>query len=230
MDNQYQITKLADGIYAIDEGGVRSFLIEGDTRAALIDCGFGKGDLLNEARALTRLPIELYLTHADPDHFGGAQAFSKLTLHPDDLPRFKAKSPGYSGEIAHYVEGDTLDIAPYKFRVIHIPGHTPGSVALYEAEKRFLISGDSAQLGAVFLFGEGRDKCAYIRSLEKLCALKPDIDAIYPSHGPIPIAPDALDELLAGALKLIAGELEPSDPPMPLPCKLYKHMRARFLA
>lgn len=231
MENgAYQITRLDDGLYALDEGGVRAFLIEGDARAALIDTCFGKGDILAAASALTSKPISLYITHADPDHTGGARAFEEVCIHKSDSARFMSRVPGYAGKMSFMGEGDVIDVSPYRLKVIHVPGHTPGSVALYEAGKRFLISGDTVQLGAVFMFGEGRDIPEYVRSLKKLSALIPEIDIIYPSHGELPITPDVISELNEGARLLRDGKLAPADPPIPLDCKLYSYARARFLA
>lgn len=48
-----------------------------------------------------------------------------------------------------------MNFEPYHFEVVLIPGHTPGSIALWEKEKRFLISGDSVTNATTFLFGRG---------------------------------------------------------------------------
>ena len=60
-------------------------------------------------------------------------------------------------------EGDHLDFDPFHFEVVLIPGHTPGSIALWEKEQRFLISGDSVSNATTFLFGEGRGLPAYLK-------------------------------------------------------------------
>ena len=42
---EYNVTKIRDGVWAIDENTVRMFLVDGGTEALLIDTGFGSGDL-----------------------------------------------------------------------------------------------------------------------------------------------------------------------------------------
>ena len=73
----------------------------------------------------------------------------------------------------------------------------------------------------VFLFGEGRDYNAYLRTLQKLSMMKVSFDQIYPSHGEFPLTSDYIDKQIAAAEKMRAGELPALDPPMPLPAKMY---------
>lgn len=82
-------------------------------------------------------------------------------------------------------EGDTLDIGTLHWRVLHTPGHTPGSISLYSAEQSIVFTGD-----ALFKMGIGRTDFPggdYARLLqgiaEKLLAL-PDETLVYPGHGP----------------------------------------------
>ena len=42
----------------------------------------------------------------------------------------------------HIAEGEVIDLGDLRLQVMHLPGHTPGSVALYEPERRWLFSGD----------------------------------------------------------------------------------------
>ena len=51
----YQVIKLKENLYAFDEGGVRSFLLLGTEKAALIDTGLGAVDFKKELPALTDL-------------------------------------------------------------------------------------------------------------------------------------------------------------------------------
>jgi glyoxylase-like metal-dependent hydrolase (beta-lactamase superfamily II) len=76
-------------------------------------------------------------------------------------------------------DGDTIDM----FSVIHLPGHTEGSVAFFDAANKRLYSGDT-----LFRAGVGRTDLpggnykALERSLARLFKMDGDI-AVYPGHG-----------------------------------------------
>ncbi len=221
----YDVEKLREGIYALDEGGVRIFAFTGGERPLIIDSGYGKGDLKTALNEVAPEIGEMLLTHTDRDHMGGASLFSKVYMHPDEEEHFGS----FDGSISYVNDGDIINAGMYKLRVIHLPGHTPGSIALLCEEHGFLISGDSVSIAPIFMFGEGRDLPEYIKSLEKLASLRDSFGVIYPSHGPLPLETDILDDLIEGAKLLLNNELTPFDPPMPLPCKVYSHKRAKFL-
>ncbi len=221
----YDVEKLREGIYALDEGGVRIFAFTGGERPLIIDSGYGKGDLRVALNEFAPEIGEMLLTHTDRDHTGGASLFSKVYMHPDEEEHFGS----FDGSISYVNDGDIINAGMYKLRVIHLPGHTPGSIALLCEEHGFFISGDSVSTAPIFMFGEGRDLPEYIKSLEKLNSLRNSFGVIYPSHGQLPLETDILDDLIEGAKLLLNNELTPFDPPMPLPCKVYSHKRAKFL-
>lgn len=68
----YNTIKIAQGFYSIEQDFVRSFLIEGDREALLIDTGVGDGNLKEYIEQITKLPVTVIFTHADGDHVGGA--------------------------------------------------------------------------------------------------------------------------------------------------------------
>lgn len=63
----YEPVKIGEKFWAIEQGGVRCYLFEGDDMALLVDAGFG-GDLKSVCEKLTDKPIQLLITHADGDH------------------------------------------------------------------------------------------------------------------------------------------------------------------
>ena len=103
--------------------------------------------------------------------------------------------------------GSVLDLGGRKLEVIHIPGHTPGSIALLDVERRVLFSGDSVQAGNIFMFGPNREFHAYAASMERLEGLMDRFDVIYPSHSEFPVSPDLITPLKEAAKKAICGEL-----------------------
>lgn len=80
-------------------------------------------------------------------------------------------------------DGDVLELGEYNFQVIHTPGHTPGSICLYEETARVLFTGDT-----LFRMGVGPTKYAggnaqqLSQSLKRLAQL-PDNTKVYPGHG-----------------------------------------------
>ena len=105
-------------------------------------------------------------------------------------------------------EGDTIDLGQRELRIIDLPGHTPGSIAVLDVTGRVLISGDPIQRnGRIFMFGPHRNIAAYIRSLEKLEKKKDEFDEIWPSHADIPITTDTIKMLHDGAQDILAGKI-----------------------
>ncbi|MBQ7795079.1 MAG: MBL fold metallo-hydrolase [Lachnospiraceae bacterium] len=77
--------EIQDGIYEIDEFDCDNiFVIVGDDKALVVDTGCGIGDLRDTIKRITDKPYEVVLTHAHPDHIGGADLFDEIWLHPDD--------------------------------------------------------------------------------------------------------------------------------------------------
>lgn len=82
------------------------------------------------------------------------------------------------------VEGHVLKMGDYSFEVIDIPGHTPGHIALYDAEKKIMISGDHVldpiTPNIAFWGFEWNILDVYMKSLDKVRAM--EIEKILPSH------------------------------------------------
>lgn len=82
-----------------------------------------------------------------------------------------------------YLDEGNLKIANYEFKIIHTPGHTPGSCCYYFKEEKILFTGDT-----LFKEGIGRTDLSYSsskdldKSLRKLFDF-PDETIIYPGHG-----------------------------------------------
>lgn len=228
-ENIYTALKLEEGFWSIDEGGVRSFLIEGIDRAMLVDTGFGHGDLKAFVETLTPHPIFLVNTHTDGDHIGCNEQFKRAFMHPSEMDYYHLRNGNDGAEALPVLDGHVFDLRIRKFEVIAIPGHTPGSIALLDRSNKLLISGDSISLGGIFMFGSGRDMEAYISSMQKLENMLDEFDTIWPSHGLGPIDSSIIAELIEGAKKLLRGELEGKIPGRDLPCRLFEYGRAHFL-
>lgn len=230
-DSRYNVFQTDDGFWCIEQTFVRSFLFEGEREALLVDCLLD-GELKARCECITDKPIRVIITHADGDHTGCAGQFDKVYMHPAEFDRYSLKNKAVA-PAAPLWEGDVIDIGTFRFEVVLIPGHTPGSIALLEREKRFLIGGDSIQSGPIFLFGEGRNVPAFLASMEKLKKLRGSFDKVYASHHGLTEDPAVIDDLAAFAANVIAGDLpEPREDPggkAPPYVKLYSRGKAHFL-
>ena len=200
----YQIIPINHNSWRIEDSGVRFFLLTGSERALLVDSGRNVHNARDIAAALTDLPISLLNTHADMDHVGSNTQFASFYMHPDEEPNYRRGGRG--GEILPIREGDVIDLGGRELEVIHLAGHTPGSIALLDRSARVLISGDPIQDGRIFMFGRFRDMPSYIRSLEHLQAWRDRFDEIWPSHASLPVSPDLIDKLHDGAQEILEGK------------------------
>jgi glyoxylase-like metal-dependent hydrolase (beta-lactamase superfamily II) len=163
--------EIAPSVHAVRLlGGARGFLIC-ERRMTLIDAGLpGSGRRL--ARYVGRLGRSLddlgtiVCTHAHPDHIGGVRELAaehgpEVLMHPADLAGLQvtlreAVAERSRGKLIAYLtrgpdaaspvqDGDELP-ALGGLRVIHTPGHTPGTICLYAPRHRLLFVGDALQM------------------------------------------------------------------------------------
>ncbi len=201
-----QVIQMNEDTWRIENGMVRFFLLKGTQKALLIDTGMTVLHARQIASALTGLPVFLLNTHADPDHTGGNGQFESFFMHPADEAQYRASGKG--GHLIPVEDGDEIDLGNRKLRVIHLPGHTPGSIAVLDTGRRVLLSGDPIQEhGRIFMFGEHRNMRDYVISLRKLDRMTGEFDEIWPSHGDFPLSPGCIRKLADGAEKILEGKI-----------------------
>ena len=204
--------KYKDTVYALDQGMVRAFLILGEERGLLFDAGVERADLMKYIREITDLPVELCLSHSDPDHIANIGDFEKLYVHEDEADRLRAFGKADGKELFLIKEGFEVDLGGRKLKVIHCPGHTPGSIALLDEEEKLLFSGDTVSYGPVYMFGEGRDDRAYEETLLRLQEMleRGEFSEIYPCHNRCPADVKAVKELISCIRDIMSGKTEGS--------------------
>lgn len=167
---------------------------------AIVDPG-GDVAVILEAVRQSGITIEkILLTHGHIDHAGGAAELAeKLGVpiegpHPEDrflLDDLAAAGAKYGMMDARPVtpdrwlrEGDTVSVGGLSFSIHEAPGHTPGSVVLFNAENRFALVGDVLFQGSVGRTDMPRgDHATLIRSIkEKLYPMGDDVVCL-PGHG-----------------------------------------------
>ena len=205
--NETKVVRLNEHTWMMEDGNVRFFLLEGREKALLVDTGRNMEHIRELAEALTLLPLRLLNTHADPDHTSCNSEFECCYMHPSEAMVYH-KVFGQKGQICPVWDGDILDLGGREVEIIHLPGHTPGSIALLDHKYRALFGGDSVQDGQIYMFGIHRDMFSYTASLERLAARMDEFDVVYPSHASIPVKPELITKLINGAKAVTGGEAE----------------------
>ncbi len=197
-----RVVEILPELYAIVSYGFssNSYVVKSDP-PVVVDTGLSEvvGELVRLLKAREAVVV---FTHAHFDHTGGFKMLSRRircytvasredgeALIRGDEDRILYKFFGikdYRVSIDRFVrEGSTIEAGDYEFRVLETPGHTPGSICLYEERYRILVSGDTVFTGG----GVGRvdfpgGSFRYLlRSLRRLASL--EVRALLPGHGSI---------------------------------------------
>ena len=202
-----EVKKIDENTWSMEEPGVRFFLLAGEKKALLIDSGMQMRNAKELAGELTDLPIELINTHADPDHVGSNDEFEWFYMNPAEGSNFY-NTFKRTGRIVPVWEGSEIDLGGRALRVVEIPGHTPGSIAVIDVNNRRVFSGDTVQDGRIFMFGVQREMHAFRHSLIKLDSFKNMFDKVYPCHGTCPVDPDLIMKLYDAAGDVMEGRVE----------------------
>jgi hydroxyacylglutathione hydrolase len=164
--------------------------------ALVLDPGMGAAAPLMERVAANGLRIHLIAdSHGHIDHIFDNGPLMRasgapLAIHPDDAYRLDGRNT-YGFEVEAVTptrdlrEGEQLRIGDLAFDVLHLPGHTEGSVCLYEERRGLLLSGDvlfAGSYGRTDLPG-GSDE-QMVTSLARLAREIPGHVRVLPGHGP----------------------------------------------
>jgi glyoxylase-like metal-dependent hydrolase (beta-lactamase superfamily II) len=79
-------------------------------------------------------------------------------------------------------EGDIIDLGDRVLEVLHLPGHSPGSIGLWEAASGILFSGDAIYDGPLLDEIEGSDIPAYVATMRRLGSLPARV--VHGGHDP----------------------------------------------
>lgn len=172
-----------------------AWVIRTEHGAALIDTGLdgGAAAILAELKrqGLSADQVHtVFITHGHADHTSGALVFNKAKVYagradiplmrgtekPVKLPRLfsmMGSPPAVPAEILPLEGGETIDADGVPVKVIHVPGHTDGSMMYLVREVLFTgdsLGGDNKSVGlAPSLFNKDNDQAK--KSLEKLLDL-----------------------------------------------------------
>ena len=176
---------------------------EQSKEAIVIDGGDGVEQVQRRLTARGLRAKYLLHTHAHIDHIGDLGALRERTgapglLHPEDLPLYEAlewqaqlvglmKAPAVVRVDADLHDGDDIRAGDVTLRVLHTPGHTPGSVcfALSHNESQTILAGDTLFAGSIGrwdLGGTSMDDI--VHSIKTKLFQYPDESIVVPGHGP----------------------------------------------
>jgi hydroxyacylglutathione hydrolase len=204
VDEYFAVEDLGDGTFAIGEPRYYqqnySYLIVGQTRAILFDSGSGTRDISGVVANLTKLPITVIVSHLHYDHLGGVGPFGHVAMI--DMPETRADMAGalfqpsryeymgfYDGRVAPsfrvsewLAPGAVIDLGGRALQVLSTPGHTPSSVALFDATNRRLFIGDFIYPTTLYAFLPGASLSAYQATAKMLLRMLPADTVLWTAH------------------------------------------------
>lgn len=141
----------------------------------------------------------ILLTHAHIDHVLGLQKVydhyqvpvlihpleqEMLDRNPMDANRFGFFFKPFAGKISYINENEMITLGDHEFKIIHVPGHSPGSIAFYNEAQKFMISGDvlfEGSIGRTDLYKGNHDQL--ITNIKTKLLVLHEETKVYNGHG-----------------------------------------------
>ena len=175
------------------------YVLESQGQALIVDPGDEPERIIHFIKDINATPMRIVATHTHFDHVLGVDGVRKaiktqFMIHPDDLPMLQSMQsrvrqfmgfevPPPPKADGYLKDGDSLKLGDEMIRVLHTPGHSPGSISL--SGNGYVLTGDALfnqSIGRTDL--PGGDLNTLIHSIrEKLFKLD-DHTTVYPGHGP----------------------------------------------
>lgn len=167
----------------------------------IIDCGYQPEPMLDAIEEQGLVPEKIILTHAHADHIAGL--IEARTRFPDvPIYMHQAEETWMNDPVLNLSaalglnitapnpesflsEGDTVSLGELEFRIVHTPGHSPGSISLIHEPAKLAFVGDTLFAGSI---GRTDFPGSSFETLEesiktKLYVLDPET-VCFPGHGP----------------------------------------------
>lgn len=175
------------------------YILQSDSTALIIDPGDESERVLRFLRDIAVKPSQIIATHTHFDHVLGVDTIRTslkipFLIHRDDLPTLESMQSrvhqfmGFSvpppPKVDRFLkDGESITVGQDQLRVIHTPGHSPGSISL--AGQGFVLTGDALfnqSIGRTDL--PGGDFDMLVRSITYRLFKLDDDTIVYPGHGP----------------------------------------------
>lgn len=167
----------------------------------VVDCGYSPEPLIHYLAEEELQPSSILLTHCHADHIAGLDklrdAIGKVPVycHPiekewnmnsmlnlSDFGGMPVTVTAPEGEIK---EGDELSLGDASWRILHTPGHSPGSVCIVNDTANIAIVGDTLFAGSIGRYDFPTSDVEDLRhSIKNVLMALPDEMQIFPGHGP----------------------------------------------
>lgn len=197
------------------------YVVKGSSSDLVLDAGLGLGSLRAFLAPFAPDPL-LVLSHGHYDHIGSAFEFERRVIHAAEAGILEAPThentyadlllaerdftpkPWDTFTAAEWVaepapatdligEGDVLDLGDRRFTVLHTPGHSWGSICLWDEARGFLFCADTVYSGEIFDHLPCSNISVYLQSMRRLRELP--VHTAFPGHGPI-LSGDAFRETI----------------------------------
>ena len=168
--------------------GTNVYLLINGQEAAVIDAAHSNNDIKNTLDELGARLKYILVTHGHLSHVNSVSQVKKdmggmVCLHKSDAELLK--------EVDSHLEPDlllkdnvSLKLGKTMIKVLHTPGHTPGSLCFHIREGKALFTGDTLFKGEFGRIRGPHSMGLMLRSLKRLNSVIPPKTTVYPGHGP----------------------------------------------
>ncbi len=185
--------------------------VRGRDRSLLFDSGLGVVSLVGRFPWLRSDALIAIASHTHFDHIGSHHEFPERACHrseaeilaapsPDrtlatryaTVEMFESLPPGGFDAAEYRVRaapatrllehGDVVDLGDRQFEVLHVPGHSPGSIALWDRAAGLLLSGDAVYDGPLIDDAYHSNRDDYVETMRRLRALP--VRTVHGGHYP----------------------------------------------
>lgn len=138
----------------------------------------------------------MHVDHCFGDNYVHEKYGSQIAAHTDDdfFAAAMEQQAARFGMVRHMrpvtidrplADGDTIRIGQSTLQVLHVPGHSPGGIALYDKEDGWVISGDSLFRNSIGRTDfEGGNRMQLVNAIHSKLLSLPDDTVVLPGHGP----------------------------------------------
>ena len=187
--------------FALGDYQTNCFIVTSGDDCWVIDCGYEPDVLIEYLKSNVLKPKALLLTHCHSDHIAGIDQLLSLTgnipIHAHaqeqewnmnpmlNLSGLAGRPVTASPPTETLTDGQTLTLSDSTWRVVHTPGHSPGSVCFIHDESNQAIVGDTLFAGSIGRHDFPTSNVDDLRnSIQKTIMSLPDDMMVYPGHGP----------------------------------------------